>query len=215
MKGKYVMLTLMVALMSLTVQSQEPIKEGSKDYVWSYQGNKKEHTFGVYGSVSGSYSEVLDKPTVWFGAKVGMVIDKKWGIGLSANVLDYDRTLNVVVSDGTYHLESAYTAMFVEHIIPIKKWGKIHLSCLSGMGQALYRYDKDFRENRPWYEEIIDTEKFTVDELGAEFNVRVKKNWWLGSQINYRFTSKINLMGTENDFLNKTSYGLTVKYGIY
>ncbi len=215
MKVKYAMLTFMIALISLSVQSQETKKEDSKDYLWTYQGKKKEHTIGMYGGVSGSYSEVMNNPTTWLGAKVGVVIDKRWGIGLATNVLDYDRRLDALVSDGTYHLESAYTAMFVEHIIPIEKWGKIHLSWLSGRGNALYRYDKEYREDRPWYQEVIDKECFTVDELGAEFQVRIHNNWWLGSQVNYRFTSPIKLQGTDEDLLKNASYGLTVKYGIY
>lgn len=211
MKTKVLIASAIMIMLTLNCIAQE----ASKSHVWTYTGKEKVHTLGIFGGLSGSYSEVLDKPASWFGAKAGVVLDKRWGIGLAGYTLNYDRALSKVVSDGTYHLESSYSGLFLQHIIPIKDWGKFNVSWLTAMGVAMYTYDREFRDDRPWYEETIDKDHFAVNEFGTEFQVRIKGNWWAGINASYRFTSPINLVGADEQFLRNYTAGLSLHYGIF
>jgi len=212
MKTKVILTTSILMLLSVFVNAQKP---ENKDHIWSYEGRKKNHTIGTYVSISGTYSPLKGDHSYWLGGRIGLVFDKKWTIGVGGNVLDYDKKLTELVTDGEYRLEAAYSGMFLERLFPLKDWGKIGVSWLSGMGVTSYRYDNEYAESRPWYEEIIDTERFAVNELSLEFQLRIYHNWWLGAKAGYRLTSPIKLKGEDDFFLRDYDAGITVKWGVF
>lgn len=212
MNTKVIIASTILVLSSVIVKAQE---SDNKDHIWSFNGKKRTHTIGSYASLSGTYSPLKGDNAFWLGGRIGVVFDQRWTAGVGGNLLNYDKKLDELVTDGKYRLEAGYAGLFIEHLVPLKNWGKIGVSWLSGKGTATYRYDKDYAETRPWYEEIIDTEQFAANEFGVEFQVRVYRNWWLGAQANYRFTSPIELKGEDDFFLRDYSAGISVKWGIF
>jgi hypothetical protein len=211
MKTKAIFLSLLFLVMCIISTAQET----NKNYLFSYKGKKKEHTVGMYGSLGGTYSTVMDESANWLTARVGVVIDEHWGIGLAHSALNYDHELSQLVTDGTYHLQGAYSGMFLEYLVPFNNWGKLSISWTSGMGLLFYQYDKEYRKALTWTDEYIDAERFAANEFGAEFMIHVAGNWWVGLEGSYRNTSPIKMLGVEEDVLQKFNAGITVRYGIF
>jgi len=209
---KTIILSVFIVLVGLCAVAQE---NDSKNYLFTLKGKNKTHEIGLYGGLTGTYSETLSKPSGWLGAKAGFVFNHKWAFGWAGNALYFDRRLSNVVTDGTYHLEAGYAGVFAEYMQPIGKNMKISFSILSGAGLAIYRYDKEFAENRPWYQEIIDEETFTVFEPGIELMTKISSHWWLGLNGSYRNTSPVKLTGTDDMLFNKFNGGISIRYGIF
>lgn len=212
MKTKSILSTCLALLLTTAAYSQE---NGTKDYLWSSHGKKGTRTFGLYGGLYGTYSTVAKKSAHWFSARLGVAINHRWGIGLSGSVLNYDYELNDIVVDGTYRLQAGSSGLFIERMFNITDWSKLNLSWTTGAGVVFYEYNKEYREERPWYEETIDTENFASNELGLELQFKTFGKWWVGFYGSYRFTSPIMLMGTEEHFLNNYSAGISLKYGLF
>lgn len=212
MKTKVFITTAILVLGSVFAKAQTNDHE---NYIWSFEGKTKSHTIGIYVGLSGAYSPIESSSAYWYGGRIGLVFDKQWTIGIGGNVLNYDKHLNEIVSDGTYRLQAAYAGLFVEHIVPFNNWGKLSVSWLSGTGNVFFEYDKDYQESRPWYQEVIDTEKLVANDFGLEFQVRVIGNWWLGAHANYRLTNPVKLIGEDEYFLRNYSTGVSVKWGIF
>lgn len=211
MKSKVVLLFVTLLANCLLFAQDSP----RKDYIWKYQGKHKEHTIGLFAGLNGGYNELLGKSATLIGYKAGVVFDKHWAVGFGGQAINFDHTLSELVQDGSYRLEGGYSGMFVEYIQPLGKNFKAGIGILSGMGVAQYRYTKDFAENRPWYQEIIDTETFAVFEPSVDFQARIAGKWWIGVYGSYRNTSPIKLMGTDENFLNTFNAGLTLTYGVF
>ncbi|MCG6188921.1 hypothetical protein [Maribellus maritimus] len=210
MKTKVWLTIALSGLLCLTSLAQE-----KKNYIWSYEGKKRTNTIGLYGGVSGTYSTVMDNSANWLGYKAGLVFNQHWGIGFAGSALNYDKNLDRLVANGTYRLEAGYSGLFLEYIVPLKDKAKLSFSWTTGMGLAQYVYNKEFKENKLWYEEIIDQERFAANELAAEFMFRLAGNWWLGVQGSYRDTSPVELNETADDIFEQFNVGISIKYGIF
>jgi hypothetical protein len=211
MKSKVVLLFVTLLANCMLFAQDSP----RKDYIWKYQGKDKEHTIGLFAGLNGGYNELLGKSATLIGYKAGVVFDRHWAVGFGGQALNFDHSLNELVQDGTYRLEGGYSGMFVEYLVPMGRNFKAGISILSGMGVAQYRYTKDFAENRPWYQEIIDTETFAVFEPSVDFQARIAGKWWIGLYGSYRNTSPIKLMGTDENFLNTFNAGVSLTYGVF
>jgi len=209
---KTIILSAFIVLVGLCAFAQD---NNSKNYLFTLKGKNKIHEIGLYGGLSGTYSETLSKPSGWLGAKIGFVFNHKWAFGWAGNALSFDRRLDKNVTDGTYHLEAGYAGVFAEYLQPIGKNMKISFSVLSGAGLALYKYDKEYAETRPWFQEIIDQETFAVFEPGIELMTKIGSHWWLGLNGSYRNTSPVKLTGTDDMLFNKFNGGISIRYGIF
>ena len=157
----------------------------------------------------------MDMSAGWLGARVGVVFDHRFGIGLAGYGLSFDHTLSELAEEGTYHLEAGYTGLFIEYLQPLGRNVKLNFSLLSGMGTAQYRYDKEYREGKPWYNEIIDRTDFHLYEPGIELQVRMAGKWWIGAYGTYRLTSPVEIEGAGEDLLQNYTAGISIKYGIF
>jgi len=212
MKTKVLFLTAIFAISSVVLMAQENEK---KNYIWEIEKKGETKTIGLYGGMFYSYSEIMDKSAGYLGAEIGVVFNQKWAVGLSGAAINFDYNLNKVVTDGTYRLEGGHTGMFVKYILPFSDWGKLNFSVYSGYGTVSYRYNKEYREDLAWYQEIIDTETYAVLEPGIEFDVRVARKWWVGAKVSYVTTSPVEFMGANENFLENYTAGISIKYGIF
>ena len=212
MKTKVILSAMLAVILTAGSLAQET---NHKDHIWTYQGKKKVNTIGLYAGIYGSYSEVMDKPSSFLGARAGLVFNNRWTIGLAGYALNFDRKLTALSEEGAYRLEGGYSGLLVEYIKPFRQWGKLSVSVVSGMGLVQYRYDKESREGREWYNEIIDKENFAVFEPGMEFQVRLAGNWWIGAYATYRTTSPVDFKGADEDFLENYTVGASIKLGVF
>ena len=86
---------------------------------------------------------------------------------------------------------------------------------MSGQGEAFYQYDKEYRDDKTWTEEIIDKTSFGFQEVGMEIQYRVANRMWLGLTGSFRNTSPVKLIDTPEDLFKGLNAGVTFKYGVY
>jgi hypothetical protein len=212
MKTKLLITALLVTMLAGNLFAQ---KTEIRDYLWKYNGKKKEHTIGGYLGISGSYTEVMGKPAGWLGAQLGVVFDKRYTLGVAGNALWFDYELDEAVETGTYHLESGYTGLFFEYMQPLGSRVRLTFSFLTGMGVAKYTYDKEYRNEMPWYERTIDTRDFSFVEPGIGIQTRVARKWWIGVNGTYRATSPVELPCASEQVLNNFTAGVSVRFGLF
>jgi len=150
-----------------------------------------------------------------FSMRGAIVFNKRWGIGLRGTALWYDKTLDQLSTEGTYHFNVGYAGIYVERSFPIGTAVNLSLSIFTGTGVAEYLYDKEYRKDMLWTEEVIDRTTFAVFEPGIELSLRITGNLMLGAHGSIRNTSPIELLGTSENVLRKASGGLTLKYEVF
>lgn len=170
---------------------------------------------GAYLSLSGRFSSVESNLAGFGDFKAAVTFNGNWSIGIMSSGLYYDKSLNHLVNDGTYHLYASYGALFVEKIFSLNNDFKISLSIASGKGEAYYQYDKDYRKEKVWSEETIDRTTFAIFEPGIEIQHRIYGNWWIGVVGSYRNTSPLRLVNTDDSLLQKLSGGISFKWGVF
>lgn len=190
-------------------------QETSRNSLWTVRLGDDEYRLGGFVGTNLKYSRLEDDPAGYLDLKAGITINSKWAVGLSATGLYYDKKLKKIVQDGTYHLYAGYAGLFVERMFSFTDDLKFSASVFTGQGEVYYMYDKEYRENRPWYQETIDRESIYVFEPGLELQHRISGNFFLGLSGSYRMTSPLNLVNTSDDVLRTFSAGISVKYGVF
>ncbi|MCB0282388.1 MAG: hypothetical protein H6627_00735 [Calditrichae bacterium] len=170
---------------------------------------------GGYVALGGRASSLSGDRAGWLDGRAVVVLNGKWGIGIAGSALNYDYTLDKLVNDGTYRLEAGYAGLYVERIFSVNEDFKITIAVTSGYGTALYRYDKEYRKEKKWSEEIIDQVQFHVFEPAIEIDYRITGNVWVALNGSIRNTSPLELLGSTNKMLQKPGIGLSFKYGIF
>ena len=173
------------------------------------------HRIGGYVGLGARSASVFDEATSIGDVRVGVTLDGRWTIGLVAEGLYYDKKLTALVPDGTYHFYAGYQGLFIERMISLGKNTKLNLSWLMAQGLAYYQYDKEYRRDKVWSEEVIDAVNFNVNEPAVELQQRVAGRFWLGVTASYRWTSPVWLLETPEDVMAGFSGGINVKYAIY
>lgn len=158
------------------------------------------------------FTEVNSLSAAFVGVSGSYNLSENFEIGVKAEGLYYDRKLNKLSNDKTYHLQSGHAGFFVEWH-PFGK-GDIHFSIplFMGTGEVSYLYDKEYRKDLIWYEEIIDKTIYSIFQIGVQGEARVYKNWSVALDFGIRNTSPIEMLGTDKDLFNNYEGGLTIKY---
>jgi hypothetical protein len=186
-----------------------------KENLFKLNLGDKEFSIGGYLELSPKYSTFDSKSAGYMGFRGEFIVDGKWGVGIAAYGLWYDKSLNKLVSDGTYHINAGYSGIVIERIFTLNEDFILNVSILAGQGTAFYKYDTDYRKEKIWYQEIIDKDDFSVIEPQLEINTRISKHFWIGAGGSFRFTSPIKMIDTDENILKTASYGLSIKYGIF
>ncbi|HPI36612.1 MAG TPA: hypothetical protein PK397_01595 [Ignavibacteriaceae bacterium] len=186
------------------------------------QNDTKNHLISIgdinlngYLALNGKYTSYESNGAGFLDFRAAIVFDNGWAVGFDASGLYYDKKLNALVKDGTYHVEAGYAGFYIEKIFSVTENLKVSISLLMASGLAKYRYDKEYREQKVWYQEIIDQTNFFVTEPTVEIQQRIAGNWWIGLNGSYRNTSPIKMIQTDENMLKKFNAGLTFKYGIF
>ncbi|MBN1541114.1 hypothetical protein JW992_03140 [candidate division KSB1 bacterium] len=198
---KWILIALLVASASAQAQKNNSLKIGDRE-------------FGVYVGVGGRSSSVFSQNAGYLDLKGAVMLNDKWNIGLTCSGLWYDKALDQLVDDGTYHLYVAYGGLFVERLFTLNSNLRLVFSLMSGTGEAYYQYDRDYRKDKVWSEEVIDKASFGVQEVGIEIQQRLSKRLWLGVTGTYRNTSPLELIDTDKDLLKNAGAGIMLKYDL-
>jgi hypothetical protein len=206
---------IIAAIATLFISSSFAQNREYQDHIWTYEGEKKEHTLGLYGGINLSYSPIREKDAYNLGAKAVLVFDNRFGIGLAGKAVSYDHETYLPEDNRPVRLEAGYTGIILEYIQPLGNRVKLSFSLLSGSGLVQYRYHKDLSEELTWTEEIPDRTTYSVLEPGLEFQTRLSGKWWIGLQATYRFTSPVKMLEVNTNILETYTAGISIHYGIF
>lgn len=173
------------------------------------------HEIGLTLGVGGRYTTLFGDDAATLDLRGAFTVDRRWVVGLTGSAFNYDHTLSELVDDGSYRFEAAYGGLFVERWFGLGDDVILSLGVATGYGEAVYRYDKDFRTEKLWTEETIDRTEFAFFEPSIGLQVRVAGRIWLGAVASYRNTSPVQLLGTPETVFQKWSAGLQLGYGLF
>jgi hypothetical protein len=174
-----------------------------------------ETRIGGYLGIGAKYTHVDGDPAGFLDLRAAVTIDGDWAVGLSLSGLSYEKKLQALVTDGTYHLYAGYSGVTVERIMTFGSDVKSSVSLLLGQGETYYRYDNDYRKEKRWTEETIDRTTFSVMEPGIGIHYRLGGNFWLGATASYRWTSPVRMIGTSESIFRSFNAGLALTWGVF
>ncbi len=212
MKTKQILSSLIVVLLAINLSAQT---NETKTYLWTMKTSNNTHEVGMYGSISGQYTELFNDAAFLLGARVGFVLNHKWVIGLEGHAFNYDHKLTELTTNGHYRFEGGHSGTFIEYLQPIGKRIKLSAGILTGRGLVQYRYDKETAESLEWYEEFLDRDHYAVFQPEVRMYLNIGGNWWAAAEASYTTTSPVHLKGAHEDFLEGINYGLSISYGIF
>jgi len=174
-----------------------------------------ENEIGGYIATTAKVASAFTETALYGDMKAGVTVNRKWAVGIIGTGMHFDDPSSVLAEDGSYALAVNYGGLFVERILPMNEHMLLGLSFMSGQGTATYRYDRDYRKEKVWTDEIIDMTTFGVQELSVEIQHMLPGNFWLGAYGSYRHTSPLQLVETSDKLLEGLNGGITLKYGIF
>jgi hypothetical protein len=163
---------------------------------------------GRYTTIDGSAAGIVD-------VKAGIILDGTWGFGVGLAGTYLDRELSALVTDGTYHLSAGYSGFYVERYFRCNDELVISVSLLMGQGVITYQYDKEYRTEKAWKDEVIDLTTFAVFEPGISVQYRVGSAFWLQATASVRNTSPVQMLGTSESIMRKGSAGLSLRWDVF
>ncbi|MBS9463586.1 hypothetical protein KIM67_14300 [Flagellimonas sp. 389] len=188
-------------------------QKDSKDYIEF--NDRKNVVHGVYLGVTGHYGELKGISTYGVGIKFAYVANRKFEVGLAANVLQSDQEFITVV-DIDNKLIGAYLGAHLEPIFFSKKRLNLSVPLFVGFGGIGYTTGNsdDFSE------EFIDREFENVNNIyviepGVSVLFNISRYLQLEAGVKYRFTNKIDLATSPITRLNGFSTGIGIKVGIF
>jgi len=159
-----------------------------------------------------NFGEMKAKPSANLSLSGSMAITETVLIGLKGTAVWYDHRLNELDAERTYHVESGYAGVTLEKFWAFFDNFRIGISAYVASGFLQYKYDSKYNAELTWTEEIIDKETFQVFEPGLSFTYMLSKNVGMSANVNYRMTSEIKLIETDDTFMNQANFGLGIKY---
>lgn len=159
-----------------------------------------------------NYGEMKAKPSVNVNISGRLAITESIYVGLRGTAVWYDHRLNKLDANRTYHVESAYGGATIQKYWELFNGFQLGLMAYAGTGFIQYKYDGKYREELTWHEEIIDLETFSIFEPGIVFEYEVRDNIGITAHMNYRMTSDIKLIETDNDMMNQVNFGFGLNY---
>lgn len=164
-----------------------------------------------YVGLAGRASTILNDRAGYGDVRAALQLKNNWAVGLSASGLVYDKKLSTLVQDGTYRLNLAYSGVFVEKLFSLSRNVQLSLSLMTGLGVAQYLYDKEYRREKVWKEEIIDQTTFGVQELNLNVMHRLTGPWWIGMVASLRHSAPVEMIATPENLIKNGGMGFSLK----
>ena len=209
---KITLLTAILILFTLTLQSQDPEFEYYKNKeIRTLLGRNR--TGGAYGSFTVGYSSIDNRNAVLVGGRLSWIASHCVGIGIGGtgflNEYHYESSL-----DRQVFLTGGYGGIYIEPIFLPRL--PVHLSfpILLGAGGISYASTKPELNDHI----IEDSKAFLIIEPSAELELNVTKFFRLAFGASYRYPTPFNvgISGTPTakaESLKGISYMVTFKFG--
>ena len=207
---KHLSLLFILAWGITMVQAQDRYQNDQIQTIFS-----KEKGNGAYGAFSVGYTQIDGKDAVITGGRGAFIFGRSLAVGLGgygfANNLEFNTYYENHPVD--YSLAGGYGGIFIEPIVAGSL--PVHLSfpVLFGVGGAVLieNYGWDYWEGYPFNE--LDNDLFFVVEPAVELEFNMTRWFRTAASVSYRYTSKVDLFGTDEDVFRGLNFGLTFKFG--
>lgn len=177
--------------------------------------NINEKPRNVFVQFDNDYTGINDKIASTVGLNFGYKFSDYFTAGVSLNGIWYDHRLNELDNEMSYHVESGYSALFVQGILPLSDRFDLSAMLISGQGFLQLKYDRKYQDELKWDEELIDLTNYSVAELKIGANYKINSNLKIGINTALRTTSEIHIESLETDMLQNIKYGFSIQYSIF
>jgi len=175
----------------------------------------KDKSNGGYGAFTVGYTQIDGKDALITGGRGAFIFDHSLAIGLAgygfANNLEYNTYYQEQPLG--YWLAGGYGGIFIEPIVGGTM--PVHLSfpVLFGVGGAalIENYGYNHWDDYPFNE--LDNDVFFVIEPAVELECNIVRWFRTAASVSYRYTSKVELFGTDEDVFRGFNFALTFKFG--
>ena len=202
---KLISIALMLFI-SLNLISQNDTEE----YKTIFQKDRVKH--GGYGGLSFSYSQIDGDNAFIFGARGGWIIDHKVSIGFAGYGFISNLHFNYLSDNTDSDLAGGYGGLLFEYIL--FPFSPVHVSFPLLIGAGGISYIDDWNVNFDfWDRHSLNADAFFVIEPGVELEFNLIRFMRMSVGLYYRYTSDIQLAGTDRHALNGLTTGITLKFG--
>ncbi len=177
--------------------------------------NMSEKPRNVFVQFDNDYTSINDKVASTVGLNFGYKFSDYFTAGVSLNGIWYDHRLNELDKEMSYHVESGYSALFVQGVLPLSDRFDLSAMLISGQGFLQLKYDRKYQDKLKWDEELIDLTNYSVAELKIGANYKINNNLKIGLNTALRTTSEIHIESLETDMLQNIKYGFSIQYSIF
>jgi len=112
-----------------------------------------------------------------------------------------------------YQSETAWTGLGLRPFISVGDRVEIGLPYRSSTGVIQFRYERPYRDEVDWTEEILDRENVVVNSLGVDVRVAVTERWGVVAEAGGRVSSPVRtVLPVDEEALNGWYAGIGAAY---
>ncbi len=181
---------------------------------------KPKKSYGGFGALAYSYSQIDDRDVIVNGAKSGMIINHSFAFGIEGYSFKSASANDISLADEKFRYMGGYGSVFIEPIFYPKKYMHINIPLSFGAGGISYRSKNNtWNDEENWEGTRIDRAAFWIFKPGIEIEFNLIHFFRFTIGTCYNFTSDIKLeydngnLIAEKDLLQKFSYGVKLKFG--
>lgn len=112
-----------------------------------------------------------------------------------------------------YQSETAWSGIGIRPFITLGERVEIGFPIETATGVMQFRYERPYRDEVAWTEEIIDRETIAVNSIGIDLDVRLSDHWAVRAEAGGRVSSPIRTVtDVDEDALNSWYAGIGAVY---
>jgi len=168
-----------------------------------------------FGGADVKVSELINERSLLAGAYGGVLIDRKYllGIGAYGITTDIEFEGEVAGVDKPLNLTGGYAGVIVGGMIGSKRVIHLVFPIFFGAG-SMYVSDKDFFPNTPNDAEfIIERSAFMVIEPAAQLEFNITQYFRFGAGMSYRYITGTQLDNLKDSQLSGSSITISFRFG--
>ena len=201
-----------VFLFLMTSQFFYTNAQDSKDYIEFNDRNNIVH--GVYLGFNFGYGKIESKDTYNIGFKLAYVANRKLEIGFVTKALFSNQDIPGVFSSNIADIGAVYSGLHLEPIFFSKAKFNLSFPILIGGGATGY-INTDWSEQEVEQSQEEDWDAVFIVEPGVNVLYNISRYVQLEAGVQYRFSSKIELVPDTIHRINGISANFGIKLGVF